>query len=48
MIAEAEPYLRHGINNIYVCSSICQPIRVGEVCVPFLKSIWFGYGQFTA
>ena len=38
--AESVPYLRHGINNIYVYSSICRPIRVGEVCVPLLKSIW--------
>ena len=38
--AESVPYLRHGINNIYVYSSICQPVRVGEVCVPLLKSVW--------
>ena len=40
LLTENQPYLRHGINNIYVYSSICQPIRVGEVCVPLLKSIW--------
>ena len=39
LMAESQPYLRHGINNIYVYSSICQSIRVGEVCVPLLKSI---------
>lgn len=38
--AEYEPYVRHGINNLYIYASICQPIRVGGVCVPLLKSVW--------
>ena len=38
--AENEPFLRHGINTMYVYSSVCQPIRIGGACVPFLKSIW--------
>ena len=40
-IAEYEPYGRLGINNLYIYASICTPIRVGEVCVPLLKSLWF-------
>ena len=38
--AENEPFLRHGINTMYVYSSVCQPIRIGGACVPLLKSIW--------
>lgn len=40
IMAEGVPYLRHGINTMYIYSSICQPIRVGSVCVPLLKSVW--------
>ena len=38
--AENEHFLRHGINTMYVYSSICHPIRIGGDCVPLLKSIW--------
>ena len=38
--ARREPFLRYGINNMYIYSSICRPIRVGETCVPLLKSLW--------
>ena len=34
------PYLKGGINNMYIYSSICQPIQVGSTRVPLLKSIW--------
>ena len=44
LFAESEPYLRHGINSMYVYSSIVQPIRVGNVCVPLLKSVWLDRG----
>ena len=40
LVAENVPFLRHGINTMYVYSSICQPVCVGGVCVPLLKSIW--------
>ena len=45
IIAENEPFLRHGINAMYVYSSICQPIRVGDICAPLLKSIWLDSGK---
>ena len=44
LFAESEPYLRHGINSMYVYWSIVQPIRVGNVCVPLLKSVWLDRG----
>lgn len=34
------PELRDGIEHIYIYASICQPILVGGVRVPLLKSIW--------
>ena len=40
--AERQPFLRHGINSMYIYSSVCRPIRVGETCVPLLKSLWLG------
>ena len=38
--AERPPFLRYGINNMYIYSSVCRPIRVGETRVPLLKSLW--------
>ena len=38
--AERPPFLRYGINNMYIYSSVCRSIRVGETHVPLLKSLW--------
>lgn len=38
--AEHSPQLARGINNMYIYSSVCEPIHVGSEKVPLLKSIW--------
>jgi hypothetical protein len=40
IFAEHSPQLDRGINNLYIYSSICAPIQVGDVRVPLLKSVW--------
>ena len=44
-IATHPPQMNRGINNIYVYVSICEPIHVGGVMVPLLKSIWLDVGK---
>lgn len=34
------PQLSRGISNMYIYASVCEPIRVGGVEVPLLKSVW--------
>jgi hypothetical protein len=38
--ANYPPQLNRGINNMYIYSSICTPIRVGGDLIPLLRSIW--------
>jgi hypothetical protein len=39
-VAEYPPQMKRGVNNMYIYSSACQPIHVGGVMVPLLKSLW--------
>lgn len=38
--AEHLPQLRRGFNRLYIYASCCAPIRVGDVLVPLLRSVF--------
>ena len=40
IVAEFPPQLNRGIDHLYIYSSVCEPIQVGDSRVPLLKSIW--------
>jgi hypothetical protein len=43
--AEKKPQLKRGIVNMYIYSSICQPIHVGHTLVPLLKNVFIDSTQ---
>jgi hypothetical protein len=40
IVAEFPPQLNRGIDHLYIYSSVCEPIQVGDSRVPLLKSVW--------
>ena len=40
IVAEFPPQLNRGIDHLYIYSSVCEPIQVGDSRVPLLKLIW--------
>lgn len=39
-VSQHPPHLDRGFTNMYIYSSICAPIQVGNARAPLLKSIW--------
>ena len=44
--AVSHPRLYTGISNLYIYTSISEPLLVGDVRVPLLKSIWLDHTKF--